>query len=260
MFTNFMRGEIMKLVKAFLAILAVLVFSGMANAATVSLTPVADAFILLKGTGDSDYTAGNGPSLYVNYVSWKSDEAKAYIRYQLPSDFGTAISATFQITRVAVDAWDMNYDVYGLKDNVAGNDWQDLQPGFWYGAPSGGLTWNNAPANDQASGYGFTSDATGILGTFSTEGSNHVPPGSNHLTYSVSTTNLNNFLNSDTDKNITLMISRQGDSSSGPEFASRENGTYAAPTLVLIYTPTPEPATVVLLGLGVCGMLRKFRK
>jgi hypothetical protein len=187
-----------------------------ATSKTVTLSPVADSDVRwTTDPADSNYAKGDRPTLFINYVTSTNNEAKAYIRYQLPIDFGTASSATFSIVRVVMDSWDETYNVYGLKDSAAGNDWQDLSPGMYYGACEGGLTWNNAPANNKTSGNGFTSDATAVLGTFSTLGAND--GGTNYGTYTVSTPDLVSFLNTDTDKNVTLMISRAGDSSSGAD-------------------------------------------
>lgn len=94
---------------------------------------------------------------------------------------------------------------------------------------AGGITWNNAPANDTGNGYGFTSDSAGSLGDI-------IDGGEVELERSMSSEGLVNFLNTDTDGQVTLMMARQSNSSAWSCWAAREHATLAAPKLELTYT------------------------
>jgi hypothetical protein len=61
---------------------------------------------------------------------------------------------------------------------------------------------------------------------------------------------LADFLSADTNKMVTFIFI--GTNNEG-EIASKEHGTFMAPTLTLI----PEPTTLVLLGLGSVVLLRR---
>ena len=229
--------------------------TGLTNAATVSLTTVADTDVRLAAP---TYAKGNRLWHSLKNVN---DFAKLYVKFELPADFGTATDASFRITPNAIvnPAWYLPYNVHGLNDGAVGNDWQDLSPGEIPGQPyTAGLTWQNAPANNTASGDGFTSDATGVLGSFVSGG----------VAYDERTTGssaaLVNFLNTDTDGVVTLMVARTvTGTNSADQWISKEGagGTYPGnpPMLDLSYIPIPEPATIALLGMGLLAVLRRRR-
>jgi hypothetical protein len=215
--------------------------AAMVNAATVTLTPDADADVRMDAP---DYGLGSRDQLYFNTDSNTGKYFKVYMRFELPADFGYAESAQLSLVRSTLGAWNFTYNLHGLKDDVSGQNWVE----------SNGLTWNNAPANDTSSSFAFTQDATGVLDTFSVVGSNN--EGTVGGTHTFSSGDLITFLNSDTDGIINLMMSRAGESSSLEAFASKENGTYAAPQLELTYV-VPEPVSIALLGFGALVLRRK---
>ena len=236
-------------------LLAVLLMAGPALGAYVELTTVADTDIR---QGAPDYAKGNRTYHYICNTSGNS--GKAYIKFELPADFGTATSVTLNLHCGAVhpSSYGGEMNVHGLLDGAVGNDWRDLSPGSIPGQPySDGLTWNNAPANDTSSGYQFTSDATGVLGTFMMTGGRY--GGYVGEEYNVSTPDLLNFINTDTDDQVTFMIGRVGVSSAWHGIAAREMGSQPGPILKLTYEPVPEPVTMMLLGLGGVLTLRRRR-
>ena len=211
----------------------------------------ATANLLSSGDTDirnaaADYAKGNRDGMWV-YRNWSESIAKAYIKFTLPADFGIASAATFKITSMDVynPLWNFQYDVYGLKDSASGNDWQALSPGTYTGPPSGGLTWNNAPGNDPNSN-GFTSDMVS-LGSFTEVGDG--------VEISFSSAALIDWLNTDTDKVVTLAFRKTTQTSYNSVFESTEGGF--APKLDLTYVP--EPATIAILGLGGLMIRRKRR-
>ena len=193
-----------------------------ANATVVTLSPDADADIRSAASANVAYdrnvmvvsNKGTDPSI--------TSSAKAYIRFKLPTDFGSANSATFTITRSAVGAFGTEYTVNGLDDGVAGElDWVEQD--------GSGMNWNDAPGNITTSPNGFTDAA--LVGAFTTTG------GVVGDSWSVSGTDLVDFLNADTNGYVTLMIGRTGVSSSFDTFASAEHASLDEPELTLDYTP-----------------------
>jgi hypothetical protein len=228
----------------------ILMSSGIGKA--VVLNTVADSDIRNDSAADMDYAKGDRSYLLSRY-NWSNQIAKVYVKFALPADFGTATAATFNITctQVTGNNWFVPYDIYGLNDSAAGNDWQDLAPGMYYGAPSGGLTWNNAPAN--LSGLSFDNTKSTYLGHFTEPGT-----AGNVGTFSGSA--LINWLNTDSDKAVTLMFVRRVESGFGQfsaeaKWASRDAGTPAQ--LNLSYNAVPEPATMAVLAIGGLAALRR---
>lgn len=173
-----------------------------------------------------DYAKGNREE-HAIYYQWDFDNSHLYVRFDLPEDFRVASDAVFKITSAdSISNWE--YQVYGLNDDVAGNDWQDLSPGDYYGSPSGGLTWNNAPGNDTTENNSLISSETTLLGVMTEIG--------DYIETSFSNSSLVDFINGDSDKKITLILARnEGQQSYNSTFVSKENATYAGPLLELTY-------------------------
>ena len=207
-----------------------------ANATVVTLSPDADADIR------SQVLAGIAYDRNVMIVSNKGADpsttisAKAYIRFKLPTDFGSANSATFTITRAAVGAFGSDHTLNGLDDGVAGElDWVEQD--------GSGMNWNDAPGNITTSPNNF-SDAA-LVGAFTTTKADS--GGVVGDSWSVSGTNLVNFLNADTNGYVTLMIGRTGVSSGFDQFASAEHLSLGEPELALDYTPSGVSVGVSVL-------------
>lgn len=231
----------MKKINKFFYLTFIMLFASVSLAATtVTLTPTADTDIREIVP---DYAKSDRNVMLIK--SSPGDSAKGYIKYTLPLDTGTITSAEFKITRSSAGPWNYTYDVFGMKDAAIGNDWPELSPGDIPGQPyTSGLTWNNAPANDQGSMGGFDSnDVTASLGTFTFIGTNN--GGSAGGTETMSSQDLVDFLNADSDRTVTLMIGRQGTSTSADLFATKEHTTLDAPSLVITY----EPLNVVTVTL-----------
>jgi len=237
-----------KSVSAVGCVLTAIGFAAPAQAAVVNLSAHGDIDIRSKDL------ANNGYDRNVNVVgNTNPDPAagrnyKAYIRFELPADFGTANSATFQMTRAVAGTFGSPHDVYGLNDG-ANDNWDELD------GTGVGTTWNNAPGNVTTSPSGFTDSL--FAGQFFTASKSS--GGANGDSISMTTADLVNFLNLDTNGFVTLMVGRLQQSSSFDQWASSEHATLAGPQLILDYTPIPEPASLALMGLGGLALVARKR-
>ena len=222
--------------------------SASAQAAVVNLSAHADIDIRSKDLADNGYDRNVNLVGNTNPDPAAGRNYKAYIRFELPADFGTATSATFTMTRAIAGTYGSLHDVYGLNDGASDN-WVELD------GTGVGTTWNNAPGNVTTSPSGFTdSMAVGQFSTFSQSGG-----GVNGDSISMSTSDLVDFINLDTNGYVTLMVGRLQQSSSFDQWASSEHATLNGPQLTLEYTPVPEPASLALMGLGGLAVIKRKR-
>ena len=220
-----------------------------AASASATLTPQADVDI--RSTSPNvGFNRNVLLASYRNANPTAGQDAKIYIRFQLPSDFGYATNATFTMTRAVARNFVSGYVVYGMAQGpIAGSPWNELTWPELDGVSPSATTWTNAPDNNTNSGYLFTSDAM-YLGTFKTVATTTAGD-----SYSITNGGLLTFLNADTNGFVTVMIARTNipSSSSEDQWASKENTTYAWPTLAIGYvlstnfpariTTQPQPAT-----------------
>lgn len=223
--------------KLSLAMCAMLVGPAVVQAAVTNLTAQADVDIRsTAASADIGYDRNVLIVCNKNVDPTVGQDAKAYIRFQLPADFGAATSATFTFTRAILGSLGWTYNVYGLNQGpIPGSSWDELTwPELNTGTPTTATTWNNAPGNDVTSGTNVTSAS--FLGTFTTVNAANGGVAGDH--FSLSGTNLLNFLNADTNGFVTLIVTRSGVSSALDQWASKENGTYPGPMLTIEYSPS----------------------
>ena len=203
----------------------------------------ADAFVL-GGTSGLNY--GNSPNLVVS----GTEQAKAYLRFDLSSIAAPLSSASLEFTVSANDGGgtplnttpqDYVFQVYGLNDGsaagngVLGDNWAENV-----------INYSNAPANTSAGnavvvGPGTTDGGQAtLLGSFSVVG----PVGTHTVALSGGVgSRLVNFLNADTNKRATFIVTRNvftpvgmpapAPTAADSAFASKESGALAPPTLFL---------------------------
>ncbi|MCD4824271.1 MAG: PEP-CTERM sorting domain-containing protein [Phycisphaerae bacterium] len=177
---------------------------------------------------------------------------KAWIRFDIsshpqPTSHATLTFHVLEGLNSSLPGQLWHFAVYGLDDD---------QNNAWL---ANGLTWDNAPGNDDESGCGVK-HAT-LLGTFEIIGK-----GADGLAVSITGTTgdeLVDFLNADTDGLVTFIVTRTNEGHmSGNDvchrFASKEDGDGSGPELTL----TPEPVTLMLLSVGTAATLlnRRNRK
>ncbi len=162
---------------------------------------------------------------------------KTYLRFDLstlPSPVNTSSGATLGLRVAPAEGKSLpgkiwTFNVFSLKDAARDDatrdeDWGEKE-----------ATWNNAPANDPTSPLGLKADNVTPLGTFTIVGT-----GVAGQSISFSSPALLNFLKSDTNGEVSLIITRpeQGD---GPDndvmhiFSSKENATPAPPVLSVAF-------------------------
>jgi len=194
----------------------------------------ADAFV--RGPANDNTNYGTGGSVTLKNSGGNSYDRKGYIRF----DVADVVSEASLVLTVSTNneggggttPQTFTIEVYGLAESLD-HTWTEND-----------ITWNNAPGNDTSSSN-FTADAT-LLGSFIVE---PIPVGN---VVSFSDPNLVDFINSDTDNQITLLLRRTAGTSSSHNvaFASKEHSSYSAPALnaeAATQAFGPDPADGALL-------------
>jgi len=173
---------------------------------------------------------------------------KSYLRFDL-SEFDQPLDgAALQLTAHGSDSSDQTFNVFGLLDGHARENWGE-----------GTITYANAPANTSVADNSndLTADAI-LLGTFT--------GGTSGTTIDFASLALTEFIEQDTDDLVTFIITRQTlDPVYGGaihEFRAKEYPDTLdqfAPRLTL-YFSTPEPATLSLLAAGALCLLRRRKR
>lgn len=166
-------------------------------------------------------------------------DRKAYLKFDT-SGLDDVQDATLELSFIEVggDAGliDWEFQVYGLLDGDIGEQWIEGSGGtaFVGPTPPDPIVWNNAPANNTASGNLLLNNAMS-LGTFSLFGKVG--------DISFSSQALVDYLNLDTNDVATLIIARNtpetGSNSNIHLIASAEHATESGPKLTVETTPPP---------------------
>jgi hypothetical protein len=240
--------------------IVLLLFSLAATSQALTITTEygsgADAYIGNDSQVSSTSTAGAGATeLRARYNGGGSRFQCTYLRFDLSGvTNATFAGAVLQLEATYIkSSTGRRLDVYGLVDESLDN-WTEST-----------LCYQNAPGMLQpASGWNtgdYLLDETklvwlGFLNTPGTGGQTPIYP----IPFSSNTTDLgtafSDFLASDTNKLVTLVIiNSTGTSSVNCEdrFASKEHATFTAPSLVFV----PEPITLALVGVGGLISLRR---
>jgi len=196
----------------------------------------ADTYVRGAENGDTNY--GTNGNVTLKNSGGNGYDRKGYIRFDVS---GMIMDASLELTvstnnqggTEAPTPQTFTIEVYGLAESLD-HTWVENE-----------ITWNTAPANDMSSSD-FTEEAT-LLGSFIVE---PLPVG-NVVTFS--DPNLVDFINTDTDNQVTLLLRRTPGTSSSHNiaFASKENTTYSAPTLNTIAATRafgPDPTDGALIN------------
>ena len=161
-----------------------------------------------------------------NMIAWtNAGSYKIYVRFDLSAITGSLACA--RLTCTTIDGqFKPGTTVWGLNDGDAGESWGELT-----------TTWDNAPANDTGDATNFLGSAT-YLGVFGNI--NNVAGGTGDF----SSDGLKDFLNADTDGQVTFMFA----SPNGFTYlAPKEHATLAPPTLFVRVGPVTAWGSIVLI-------------
>ena len=195
----------------YLAAFVAPVLSLIGNAQAVE--PTADSYIRGATNGNTNY--GSETGLLIKNVTGGANDRKVYMRFDVS---GIIMEASLDLTVSTnneggggTTPQTFTVEVYGLAESLDHTWAEDT------------ITWNNAPGN-VTTNHDFNTDAT-MLGSFLVD---QTPAGD---TISFSDPALVDFINADTDNQITLLFRRTtGNGSHNLGFASKEHASASKPS------------------------------
>lgn len=228
-----------------LGLLVVLtIVAGTASADPITLIPTKDATIWNVNPDtnyDADPVDNATDRLTLKRGTASEEDMHGYMAFDISAITGDVLSATLEYH----ESWRQvlqSVSIYGLNDGP-GDLWSET-----------GITWNNAPGNNTANnGDVLPGETTPILLAqlqFDASGAAH----------QVSNQALIDFLNADTNGIVTFIFVRADGSGGTHQIGGRLDNPDPAdwrPTLEITFVP--EPASLVLAGMGSLIMLRRRR-
>ena len=210
---------------------------GDAMSSVAQLSTAADSYVY-STSPSSNYGTADSVIVRAN-----SGIYKGYLRFNLSGIKRPILAASLVVNQSDTTQWD-TLSVYGLNNGAtAGNGklgevWSDSE-----------ITADNAPANIAAANGFYTGSATADGGQaqliWSSRSDLNGVPGKPFLL--TAEQSLVDFLNADTNDTVTIMMHAAATSGARVvRFATKENTTYAAPTLALVYTPPPRETLITI--------------
>jgi hypothetical protein len=234
-----------------------LIFLGVALLALLWAAPsqamvlTVDADTLLSNDSNRGPTVTHGSASQMQMRDLAGVRVRiAYFRFDITgvdsSLFGTAtLGGTFRDSSKNGASSGSTFDVYGLDDGAAGNDWDEST-----------VSYSNAAGVDNSSLLGeYAFDGASMLGTIAYDGADVQP-----LPFASNTTDLDltAFLNADTDGLVTfLMIDANA---TGDEYyidSLEGNAADGHGPMTMTFIPEPSTTLLMLGGLGLFSLLRR---
>jgi hypothetical protein len=246
----------MKPLFALIAINGVCVAGAAGATITTANGSGADSFIR-RGNATTNYGASG--AVEVKYGATNdSTNRKGYLKFDLTSlNNAASDNVSAASLKLVVSSFSdsdgtpktaATFTLFGLVDGTTGEDFVEGDGGT-DNNPAGEIRWDNAPGN-------VTSSDTGVTNVF--EIGDFTISNTLGSVATVNASSLVTFLNSDTNNVATFILVRKTqDQGLTTSFASKENTTYAAPTLEI--TLVPEPSALSLLALPAAACLRRRR-
>ena len=180
----------------------------------------ADAYVQAGTSQGVNFGSATTLAIKCGGATPSSVTRKVWLRF--PMSAGTNIvAAELRLTLANVIATNrpFTYKVYGLREGNSGENWSESA-----------VNWMNAPGNNLTNSVGMDETLVSYLGTFNTTTNNRAVG----ATIAFSSLALRDFLNQNTNGLATLMVSAYTDDVNVESFASKENGTLAAPALAVL--------------------------
>lgn len=232
-----------------LGLALVLAVWALPSQAIIQLAPDADT--LLSNDSNRGPTVNHGSSSQWQVRWHEAPRVRiGYVRYDIsgidPSLFNTAyLAGTFTDTGKDGDPAGANWEVYGLWDDVAGNDWDEST-----------VNYSNAAGVDSTAPVGdFLFEDADLLGLLNTA---HVEVQPLAFSSNPADLPLESFLLADTDGLVTFMI--MDSTMAGTEYYvdSKEGNTADGHgPMNLNFIPEPSTTLLMLGGMGLLGLLRR---
>lgn len=236
---------------------AVLAATSAANAAVLS--PTADTFVT---RGSTTNNSANTSLAIVNrsvpatgVTDSNTTDRVSFLTFNLSAQTRPLDSAALQISVDTASGVPANFviQVYGIPDNGANENFDPTTLTFANNGYTNGL--NTSVAND-GTDNNVNDSALTLLATFT----GPATAGNGGTTFTISSPDLLNFLNADTNGIASLILTTPTQTSgtySTPTFASSESASTALrPALVV----TPEPTALAVLGAGACSLVARRRR